>query len=377
MLHHLKHPLLATLLALTLSGAQAFDFNGSGFLTLAAGKMIRGETRDAFFVSDYGQGAIYDRGHGWSFGPDSKLGLQGVAVFDHDWSMTGQIVARGADNGQVDLEWLYASYRASENITLQAGRKRLPLFYYSESQDVGLTLPWLRLPPAAYGWDVVNFNGASVLWRTPLGKWNSAAEVFYGAETRRGNPYLDIYNGRGADWDEKWNNIRGLSWTVSRDWLELRASYVASGLKYWNPRDVAATFSKTRQSFLSLAAAIDLDHWLIRAEVSKIDRPGFAEHDRAALLGAGYRLGKWLPMITFARFHGRYLDGTPNERFDNLSLSLRYDLTPSSALKLQFDSFKDRSDVGITCYQDPVNCLSGSQRYGDSRLLGVSYDLVF
>ncbi|HNL21690.1 MAG TPA: hypothetical protein PKK51_06630, partial [Rhodocyclaceae bacterium] len=288
-----------------------------------------------------------------------------------------QIVARGADNGQVDLEWLYASYRASENITLQAGRKRLPLFYYSESQDVGLTLPWLRLPPAAYGWDVVNFNGASVLWRTPLGKWNSAAEVFYGAETRRGNPYLDIYNGRGADWDEKWNNIRGLSWTVSRDWLELRVSYVASGLKYWNPRDVAATFSKTRQSVLSLAAAIDLDHWLIRAEVSKIDRPGFAEHDRAALLGAGYRLGKWLPMITFARFHGRYLDGTPNERFDNLSLSLRYDLTPSSALKLQFDSFKDRSDVGITCYQDPVTCLSGSQRYGDSRLLGVSYDLVF
>lgn len=377
MFRSLKPLILAGICLPPLSPAHAFEFDGSGFLTLATGKMLHGGTSDAFFVSDYGQGAIYANGRGWSMGQDSKLGLQGTATFDRGWSISGQVVIRGAYGTKADLEWLYATYRVLENLTLQAGRKRLPLFYYSESQDVGLTLPWLRVPTPAYGWDVVNFDGASLTWRNEIGRWNSVAEVFYGNETRRDNPYLKIYNGRSANWDEKWTEIRGLSWTISRDWLELRASYAASGLRYWDSQDRENTIVATQQSFKSLALAIDRDNWLVRGELSKIDRPNFHEHDWAALLGVGYRIGKWLPMVTFARFYGNYLDGRPNERFDDASLSLRYDLTSSSSVKVQFDAFKDRSDAGITCYQDPVDCVSGSQRYGNSRMIGVSYDAVF
>jgi hypothetical protein len=357
--------------------AEAVEFNGSGFLTLAAGKMLHSETADAFIVTDYGQGGIYDKGDGWSIGPDSKLGLQGVATFDPQWSATAQLVSRGARDGKVDLEWLYATYQASDDVTLQFGRKRLPLFYYSEAQDIGIALPWVRLPAPAYGWDVVNFNGANLIHRGNLGDWNSSAAFFYGNETRRNNPYQQIYHGRGTDWDEKWNDIYGADWTLSRDWLELRLSYVHSGLEYWDTANKANTYTSTKQSFYSIAAAVDRDNWIVRAEVSKVDRPGFAEHDEVYLLGIGYRLGKWLPMATFARFHGNYTNGSPNERFDDLAFSLRYDLTSSTALKLQYDLFNDRSDVGITCYQDPANCASGSQRYGDSRLLSIAYDRVF
>jgi len=359
--------------------AQAVEFTGSGFLTFAAGKMLKGETSDAFFVSDYGQGGIYEKSKGWSLRPDSKLGLQGVATFNPEWSATVQVVSRGARDGKVNLEWLYLTYKASENLALQVGRKRLPLFYYSESQDVGIALPWLRLPPPAYGWDVVNFNGANLIYRNRISDWNSVAEAFYGNESRRDNPYLEIYNGRGTDWNEKWKNIHGVAWTLSRDWLELRFSYVGSGLEYWDTLDKPGTRVSSRQSFYSLAAAVDRGNWLVRGEISKIKRPGrdFQERDWATMLGVGYRVGRWLPMVTYARFQGRYLDGSPNERFDDLSLSLRYDLTPSSALKLQYDAFKDRSETGITCYQDPVICAAGSQRYGNSRLIGISYDMVF
>lgn len=359
-------------LLLPLRSAVAVDFAGSGFLTLAAGRMLSGEASDAYFVNDYGQGGIYKHGRGWSAGPDSKLGLQGVATINSEWSATGQVVSRGARDGKVNLEWLFLSYRLSENTTLQVGRKRLPLFYYSEAQDVGIALPWLRLPPPAYGWDVVNFNGANLTYRNRVGEWNSAVEAFFGNERRRDNPYLELYNGRGSNWDERWKNIGGVAWTLSHDWLELRFSYVGSGLEYWDTHDKANTLVSSRQSFYSLAAVVDRDNWLVRAEASKIRRPGddFQEKDWAALFGVGYRFGKWLPMVTFARFQGKYLDGRPNERFSDLSLSLRYDLSPSTALKLQYDAFKDRSDEGISSY-------SVSQRYGNSRLIGIAYDMVF
>lgn len=361
---------LAGAMSILACPAQAVEFRGSGFLTLAAGKMLDNELPDGFNVVDYGQAGIYDN-NDWSIGPDSKLGLQGVVTFNPQWSATGQVVSRGAHDGAVNLEWLYATYQATDDLTVQFGRKRLPLFYYSESQDVGIALPWVRLPAPAYGWDVVNFNGANVIHRTSFGDWSSTAEVFYGNESRDDNPYQEIYNGRNTAWDEKWNDIYGVDWTLNRDWLELRLSYVHSGLEYWDTTDKAGTYSNTDQSFYSIALAIDQGNWLVRSEISKIDRPDFAEHDWAYLLGAGYRIGKWLPMVTFSRFQGDYTDGSPDERMDDVSLSLRYDLGSSSAIKVQYDIFNDRSDpAGITGY-------NGSGLYGDSKLLTISYDRVF
>lgn len=367
----LRITLVLAIVAMVSAGsAQAVEFNGSGFLTLAAGKKFDSELADGYYVADYGQAGIYDDDD-WKIGPDSKLGLQGVVTFNEDWSFTGQIVSRGARNGKINLEWLYGTYQASDKITLQFGRKRLPLFYYSESQDIGLSMPWARLPPQAYGWDVVNFNGANMIHRTSLGEWNSTAEVFYGNETRRENPYLTIYNGKNADWDEKWNDIFGADWTLSRDWLELRFSFVHSGLEYWDASDKVNTYSSTDQNFYSVATAVDYEDWVVRGEVSKIDRKDFSEHDWAFMLGVGYRMGKWLPMLTYAEFRGDYTDGSPDERMKDVSLSLRYDLSASSAIKAQLDFFNDGSDsAGITSY-------NGSGVYGDSKLFTIAFDHVF
>lgn len=370
----LLKPVVLGILAVSCSNAsQAVEFSGSGFLSLVAGKKFDSELPDGFVVADYGQGGIYDD-NDWSIGPDSKLGLQGVLTFNPQWSATGQVVSRGAHDGKINLEWLYATFQATDNLAVQFGRKRLPLFYYSESQDIGLSLPWVRLPPPAYGWDVVNLNGANLIYRNTVGSWNSSAEVFYGNETRRDNPYLEIYNGRGTDWDEKWNDIYGAAWALNRDWLELRFSYMHSDLEYWDTTDKANTYSSTGQSFYSIAAAVDHDNWLARMEVSKIDRPDFAEHDKAYLLGVGYRVGKWLPMVTWSRFQGNYTDGSLDERFDTLSFSLRYDLTDSSDIKVQLDLNNDRSRQGTG---DTITDYNASGFYGDSKLLSISYDLVF
>jgi len=373
-------PLVLGILAMSLAGGtQAVDFKGSGFLTVAAGKKFDNELSDGYVVVDYGQAGIYDD-NDWSIGPDSKLGLQGVLTFNPKWSATGQIVSRGADDGKVNLEWLYATFQATDDLTVQFGRKRLPLFYFSESQDVGISLPWVRLPPQAYGWDVVNFNGANLIYRSNLGDWSSTAEVFYGNEERKDNPYQQIYSGRGVKTDEKWTHIIGADWTLNRDWLELRFSAVNSGWETYDPAS-STTTDNGKQTFISAAGMIDYENWVVRSELSKIDRPDYAaspEKDWAVMLGVGYRFGKWLPMLTYAQFHGNYTDpSVSDERTEDIALSLRYDLSASSAIKVQYDIFKDNSAAGITCYQDPENCLTGSQRYGDSKLITLSYDRVF
>ena len=113
---------------------------------------------------------------------------------------------------------------------------------------------------------------------------------------------------------------------------------------------------------------------MVRSELSKIDRPDeilSPEHDWAALFGVGYRFGKWLPMVTYAKYHGNYTDpAVADERTDDLAFSLRYDLTSSSALKLQYDIFRDHSDAGITSY-------NGSGRYGNSSLITIAFDKAF
>lgn len=365
--HSILKPLALSCLAMGIAtSALAVDFSGSGFLTLAAGKKFDSELPDGYTVVDYGQAGIYDD-NDWSLGPDSKLGLQGVLTFNPQWSATAQVVSRGAQDGKINLEWLYATFQPTDALTLQVGRKRLPLFYYSESQDVGISLPWVRLPPQAYGWDVVNFTGANLLHRGNLGDWSSNLEVFYGNEKRKENPYQEIYITRGTTADEKWTDIVGADWTLSRDWLELRFSAIRSN---W---EVDGT-NNGSQTFLSAASMIDYENWVVRAELSKIDRPDIPdteEHDWAAMFGVGYRMGKWLPMLTYAEFHGNYDNPDwSDERTVDISLSLRYDLSSSSAIKLQYDIFRDNSTPGITLRND-------SGYYGDAKMITLAYDRIF
>ncbi len=105
---------------------KGLDFSGSGFLTLATGKVLSGThdpaTDQGFkcpcFISDYAQGGVYEHG-AWQFEPDSKLGLQGtVSGGSGRYSLTGQIVSRGAAQGQMDLEWLYGTFEINGKLTL-------------------------------------------------------------------------------------------------------------------------------------------------------------------------------------------------------------------------------------------------------------------
>jgi hypothetical protein len=400
---HMKKNLTA---ALVLSGfafapawaqnAGGVEYVGSGFMTLGVGKMLGGtdakvsDYKCPCFIADYAQAGVYENKNDLQWKPDTKLGVQGSAFFDNRrFGLTTQIVARGARDGDANLEWLYGSYKINDKVTLQVGRKRLSMFYFSDTQDVGFALPWAHLPPQLYGWEAVNYNGANLMIQDSIGDWSATLNLVAGGETFKNSGYWKIYNGRRSQTDVRWKNIVGGDLTLQKDWLETRFVFLQSQTQtkltskgVWDP--TTQTYDGAldadwwpepsfKQRIYGVAVNIDRDNWLLRSELIRIDRPGQSFRDFASIVGVGYRYGKWQPMITHSRYWGESVsdrwgspvDDSVLEGHRTIALTLRYDLTTSSAIKLQYDSQKDQSGK------------NWSPNYGNSRLLTATYDVVF
>lgn len=368
------------------------EYSGSGFLSVVAGKMLGGDAGNVgdyncpCYVSDYAQAAIYDGRGGLQFKPDTKLGLQGSISFDDQrFSLTGQVVSRAAHNGGMDLEWLYVSYKLNSKVTLQAGRQRLPLFYYSDAQDIGVSLPWTHLPTWLYGWQAVNYNGVKMRYQDEVGGWASMFNLLAGSEHLRDSGYWKVYgNGRQSVTDVNWTNIVGGDLTLSKDWFETRMVYIQSHtqdinknaawdyttLSYGPP---AGAGPVAEQKIYGLTVNVNYGNWQSYNEFIYINHPGLTYKDFSQNVALGYRMGKWLPMVTWGHYRGTVVTtgvlpgapaSTPNSQA-TIALSLRYDLTPSSDLKLQYDDTHDASDPGF------------NPRYGRSRLLTFAFDMTF
>lgn len=376
--------MLAGLLSVVVSPAQAVEvgginFEGSGFVTLAAGAVLNNGAAQSnsgyncpCFISGYADAGVYEKG-GVKWQPDSKLGLQGSAIFNDRYSLTSQIVVRGASSGNVELQWLYGSIRFNDNLTLQLGRKRLPLFYYSEIQDVGQSYPWIHLPPQLYGWEAVNYNGANLYYEDQWGSWSSGMNFFTGSETVKDNGYWKIYNGKNTRTDSHWSNIAGAYFSLSKDWVETRLLYIQS--KTQNTTPPALVFGNpTRQKIYGISFNADYEQWLARSEFLYINRKESYGGDHTQLYGLGYRLGKLLPMVTYTNYRQSVpADQTLAEAHSTTSLLLRYNLTSSSDIKLQYDHWQNHAQSPFFTAAAP----NTSNPLGSANLLSVSYDRVF
>ncbi|SEA01632.1 hypothetical protein [Alkalimonas amylolytica] len=354
------------------STVSAVDFQYGGFLTVGAGTIID-KKESAYdyegfncpcFISDFNTAGLYERGDiGWK--QDTRLGLQGTVRFQPGLSLTAQGVARGSDSS-VNLEWLYLSYDLTNEITLQVGRKRIPLYYYSDFQDVGLAYIWARPTQALYGWEASNYNGASVRYATFSGHWEIQASAFAGNETVRKSGFARIYD--EVNQDIRWRNILGADLEVTRDWFTARVVYLQSDNSITDKPD-SADFSRPadKQRVFGLALNADFNDWLILSEFNTNTRKSRDEElsipAPAMSVGVGRRIGAWTPFINYARFWEKSKDADyENERFIDLSATLRYDITSSSAFKFQINRFSDRSEF---------------QFVGATTLLSANYNLVF
>jgi predicted porin len=343
----------------------------SGFLSIVGGR-ISGTNEAQYegpafidgkqcpcYIADWGNAGVYTEK--FSLKPESRAGIQAKYTVSKEINFVGQLAIRGSDTTP-RVQWAYASYAPSKNLEFQLGRKRIPLYFYSDFQDIGASYPWVAVPPELYGWEATNYNGASVRYKSAVGDANISLSLFTGKETVKDSLYQRLY------YDSKtkviWSKLIGGDVELTRGPLTVRAVYMQTTVRSVNPTEELDDTARLKA--YGVAANLDLEDWFVLAEVTQLTRDfdaGYRVTAPAATIGAGYHLGDWTPFVNYARYIERTndLDIYAPQSYKRASVTLRYDLDARSAIKGQIDRQKD------------VTRNFG----GDSTVVRLAYDRLF
>ena len=364
----MKKITLAVLLA-SAGVASAGDLTVSGFATLAGGKAFEGwdgqlyDAQCPCFIGNYENGGIYEKKE-FSLRPESLAGLQLKYQFNDKLSGTVQAVARASKDARIKVDWAYLSYDVSDQVTVQAGRRRLPIYAYSDSVYVGYTLPWVRVPQDIYGWEIGAYNGANVSYTTAVGDWAVRANLFAGQEDTNDNIEMrKIYYGHKVD--DAWKHILGAYVDVSNDIFGARLIYMQNSidLKMYVPDEDPSYSLGVRQRIIGLSGSIDYQNWMVRAEANTFQRPAMDYKSFSWTTTVGYRLGKFTPLVGYSSYKEKLTETYTAAQIDRTRfVALRWDFRKNMDLKIQFDKVIDRSAYDFT---------------HDAKMISASLDVIF
>jgi hypothetical protein len=325
----------------------------NGFGSFAVGRVLDGEE----FLADFPKTGIYETD--LSIDPDTTLGLQLSSYFTSDFSLIAQVAVHGARDYDPDLDWLYLNYYLTPELSVQAGRKRLPLYYYSDYFDVGYAYYWIRPPPDVYTWQITNYNGISLLYETAFGQWDTSLSLYYGSEESEDNDLLSLLF--EASVDETWKNMIGIVATAANDWLEVRFTHMQGLID----RQISGVtvINDAEQQFLGLSVNLTFDHLLVLSEFNNYQQPDNDVEYDAYLLSLGYQVGDLTPHITRSGFKQKINDQGNDESHTTTSVGLRWDVVDNIAVKVQYDKVIDEGVVV------PIK--------GDSESVSFAVDFVF
>ncbi|MFN4292365.1 MAG: hypothetical protein ACK4E7_16030 [Permianibacter sp.] len=377
----------AAVLAVLAGASHAGDVTVSGFLTAGAGVADDDESENyAGYVEE-----------DFTFDNDTVFGLQVSSAVNDKLTVTGQLIARGINDYEVDAEWAYLSYAVTDTFTWRMGRFRTPLYLYSDYVDVGYAFSWIRAPREVYYLPFNNVQGIDFIKQYSLGSWDGSIQGYFGALTD------SFFNENlQAELSTELRNQMGLSFTIGNDWFTMRAAYHQAELAltgYEGNTIVPGAFCPSLQGvfgptactvsgftdvvlpalgfnsnidrlktdddghFLALGFTIDTGTFVASGETIEfeIEDAPFSIDKRSYLM-LGVRFGDFLLHATGARARDEaadlssgititnatdalivgVLDGLAEatvEDSDTVSVGLRWDFTSSAAFKLQVDDY--------------------------------------
>ncbi len=369
---------LAWAIALLMSAhfANASDVTISGFLSVGGGMV---DDEDSIPYGGYDEEDLtFDR---------NLLGLQVSGQVSEKVTATAQLIARSGDDYQVNSEWAYLTWQASDAIKVRAGRLRTPFYMYSDFLDVGYSYAWITPPQEVYYLPFNNVDGVDVYFTGTLGIFDTSLQAYFGS-------FTDDLVLNGARADAQTRNQMGVSGTVGKDWWTLRAAYHQADLTVdvtGTPISPTTTLGGFANTLSALGFGANADRLLVEEDDASFSEVGIntdtgrfvaaAEHVEFdpgdAVLSknireyvmVGVRAGDWLFHVTAAKAKDEAThpeSGIPanqplpvvgstnvligtlkaiaesqvNER-DVLSFGTRWDVTTGTAIKFQFDDVDD------------------------------------
>jgi len=335
-------------------------------------------------------GSLGDRGitHDITFETDTRFGLQITSEIADNASVVAQILGTGTQsNFNAVVEWAYVDYEFNKYVSLHAGKIKQPVYLVNDYVEVGYAYPWIRPPSEVYYLNnpLNTVNGAEILFSFPLGKGQLSFQPYIGSNRD------DIPNSGGTGYFEA-EGIAGIDIKYAAPGFLVHASdfhcrkvntfggfttdapalgpgaQVNVNLNGVGKCNVASTGFN-----LDMSNVVVYAEWQKRTTTDGLSRP-FGD-TKAWYTTLGYRMGKWLPHLTFASIDGKastyydpsnnagavtavgapapYTPGVTTFNFPipiqtSVTAGLRYEVNDSSALKMEYsvvDVSKDPTDL--------------------------------
>lgn len=289
-------PALALSMSLAAAPAMAVELDWSGFMRAG---YVHADQTDQYEAIIGGQ-------RGWR--RDSIVGVQLDARLAPRWSAVAQLTLApaGQDNrrsrGELSLAAL--SYRASNELTLQAGKLRLPLLLNSENTGVGGAYSMARLPDVVYALTAnTHFTGAQASrgWDLPLG------ELSVDAYAGRSEVLFRVVRPGAAATAVQYREqpaARGAVLTLRRNDASYRVGLHHFGLAEAAALAPAGAIGGAAARVATAGASLGLGgDWRASAELVRQLGDGAGQHYRSsgAYLVLERQLGAWTPYLTLAR----------------------------------------------------------------------------
>ena len=359
--------------------------NGATGLGFVRNRTQRGTDTDLSAAPDSRAGLQLN----WNGGPRWEAAVQGVLVQKPSGTPAGE-----------SIEWAYLGYRPWPNTRVRLGRTSPDLFLFAESRNVGFALPWARPPVDFYGFaPVASIDGADIeqRWFTGDTTWRARATA--------GAVRTSVIDNKGSRLTLHGPNAFAMGLSREEGGLQMKVSFLRSrievnagpqvdqlrqGLNQLAALPVpglAGAVAPLSQNlwtggmttYLALAAQYETGPWTLIAEGSRLRVPGSQLNADRAYVSAGYRSGAVTyygtasrvkpkdPAVTTpalatslapvigpaAAGQAQALAGYAGAagdayRYDQgtVGIGLRWDFSPSAALKLQVDRFDVRQHGG-------------------------------
>lgn len=375
--------LLATSIAATSGQAIASDdLKFNGFMSIGAAIV---DTDDkAFSGSDsYKIGGYTDE---FDMRNGSLFALQVSKNINDLVSVTGQLVARGRENFDMDATWAYVTFAPTDVDSIRAGKLRAPFFYYSDFLEVGYAYNWVRPPVDVYSRiPFSTFEGIDYTRQFEIGDVTGSAQFYYGryddeiVTTDTGTVIaLDLHDMFGVVLNTSWENFN------------FRASYHRSNLNSDNPlfgnlQAGSAGFGATPEegkmflldnkttSFAELAVVYDDGSNIGIFEYTVMDHDNAAFTDNSGWLATyGRRISNVTLHLSYTAESnsaesgavGKFQKFIPTNSKDVTSViaGVRYDIASGTALKFEIENKKEEN-------------FKGDEAKG--KLFSVAVDVVF
>jgi hypothetical protein len=303
-----------------------------------------------------------------SFSEESLFAIQVSGDINDKMTATGQIVARADNDYKAEFEWAYITYAANDNLSISAGRLRLPLFKYSASLDVGYSYHWVNAPESVYNVPFNNIEGVRVDYSNYTGDWEYNLQFAFGTY----NTETETFSLTGkdvlvftAEAQNEGFKVRAVAARGKSTFTVPALEPVFAGIQPFISPDLFndLRYEDSTGIFLGLGLEYDAYDWFVSSEVTSIDTDNsFLQEDIAYYVTAGMRFGKFTPSLTYevkdsddalkfadqinplpASLQGTIavLAGAFADDEETITLGLRYDMDTNVALKADLSKYSD------------------------------------